>query len=179
MDEYLADAATDTLYKNAFLRVCLVSLLFFFLVSCCLELFVLLRFPCLMLISPFPCKLLSSGQTEPDLKCEDPRLSPRRRSGSPAARCLTDCCRNSVSMPLLTLQLAGREWAPPRVCHQELSRSVGVRRRSAGLSAPLKSEHECRGPESLCIWARWRDGGDVEMMNCSLCCLLFCPTSAC
>lgn len=31
MDEYLADAATDTLYKNAFLRVCLVSLLFFFL----------------------------------------------------------------------------------------------------------------------------------------------------
>lgn len=125
-----------------------------------------------MSISPFPGKLLSSGQTKPDLKCEDPRLSPRRRSGSPAARCLTDCCRSSASVPLLTLQLAGREWAPPRFCHQEMSRSVGVRRRSAGLSAPLKSEHECRGPESLCIWDLWRDGGTLRwwIVPCVACC---------
>lgn len=78
-----------------------------------------------------------------------PSLTSALRSGLPQCAALTDCCWSSGTHVLLTLHLARRKGAPPRVCHQETSCSVGVRRRSAGLSAPLRAEPPCHSPASL------------------------------
>lgn len=96
--------------------------------------------------------------------------------GSPAAPRLADRSSASVSR----WRCSRREGAAlGGVCHRETSRSVGVRRPSAGLSAPLKSEHGCHGPASLRIRAQRRDWGEAMgwVVPCVACC--FCPALAC
>lgn len=101
--------------------------------------------------APVPGELLLSGQsgTRGAKGLCPPSLTSALRLGLPQCAVSTDCCWSSGKRVLLTLHLARRKGAPPRVCHQETSCSVGVRRRSAGLSAPLKSEPRCHSPASL------------------------------
>lgn len=115
----------------------LLCLLFLFLA---VE-FLLCRDPCLMLILLFPGKLLSSGQSRTQsVKIPPPvshlggtRISHSASSGRLLPELGEHCPADAA--------VARREGAPPCVCHRETSRSVGVRRCSAGLSAPLKSKH--------------------------------------
>lgn len=102
-------------------------------------------------------KLLSSGQTGTETY-EDPLcLNPPPN--------LPHCMSPSDSVPpelservVLTLQ---RRESFLAVCHRETSGSAGVRRPSAGLSAPLISEHESQAGlasyisvEGLAGWGR-------------------------
>ena len=76
----------------------------------------------------------------------------------------------SDSFPGTLPPSGGRQGANPGVCHRDTTRSVGVRRRSDGLSAPLKAELQCHGPTSLCVWAQWRDVGGwiVPCVGCTV-----------
>lgn len=114
----------------------LLCLLFLFLA---VE-FLLCRDPCLMLILLFPGKLLSSGQS----RTQSVKIPPLSHLGG---AWISHSASSGRLLPELgerrpaDAAVARREGAPPRVCHRETSRSVGVRRCSAGLSAPLKSKH--------------------------------------
>lgn len=70
------EAATDTLFKIAFMCVFIVSLSFFVCVK-------------------VPCHFAAPLWSTPDLKCDCPPVS---HLGPPAVRCLKDRCRSSENM---------------------------------------------------------------------------------
>lgn len=168
----------QTLYTNC------ISESAFGLLSLLLFCFPLLSFCCAkilaqLLILLFPGKLLSPGLKMPDPKIQGSPSLTSTAQGCPAAHQLTDCCRSSArvscwrcssregEMEPLLMSVTGRrpalwEWDAALLgclLHSSLNTSVVVLHHFvSALSGGM--------------------GGDVEM-NCSLCCLLFCPTFAC
>lgn len=177
-DEYLAEAATDTLYKMHFWECVwfVKSLLILFLA---VEFFLLCKDPCLMLILLFPGKLLSSGQSQTQSVKTPPSLT-SPALGSPAARCLTDCCRSSASAPRwrcsgwegerepLLASVTGRR---PALWEWDAT-LLGCLLRSS-LNTSVTALHHFVSELSRGIWG----GGEWTYVGMnSLCCLFFCPT---